>query len=95
MGDQAPADIAPVCEGCGRALNRVDHVGTERVILDGGVYRILVGVDGSADGEPVGIASDVDLLCGYCGHSLHRAAKQFFYERWYLLKEFELRHGIT
>lgn len=76
------SDMAPACAECGRMLDRINHIGTERFILDEGVYRILGVHDGSADGTTFGMASEVELLCGYCGHPVRREDRQFFYERW-------------
>lgn len=73
-------DELPQCV-CGKKLDRVDHVGTVHFILDGETYREVSIVDGPTDSNP-GLASEVDLRCGYCGATLERPAKAYFYQHW-------------
>lgn len=76
--DRTPDDGAPACDGCDNILDRIDHYGIEHFILDGsvdgGVYR-EVNVE-------EGLASEVDLRCGYCGAPIPRHLRSFFYDRW-------------
>lgn len=69
------------CTGCGKELDRVDHVGTNRYILDNDVYRDLAIDDNMVYGGP-GVASDTEVRCGYCGHPITREARVYFYKRW-------------
>jgi hypothetical protein len=72
--------VAPVCE-CGKELDRIDRYGIDHEILDGDEYR-PVNVN-------EGLASETDLRCGYCGVSVPREHRQFFYERWWATKQVE------
>jgi len=87
----------PKCLGCGHGLDRVDHYGIEHTVLDQGIYRDVGVYDEDAAGGAPGIASEVDLRCGYCGASLTLPAKEFFYRRWIRVLEATaaLRDGIT
>lgn len=78
----------PACGCCGRTLDRVDHVGTEHFILDGDAFREVGVNDGGVNGEQYGLASEVDLKCGYCGVVLDIDSRGFFYRRWGKLKRF-------
>lgn len=80
MGFSSVDEQVPQCV-CGKQLDRIDHYGIGHFILDGDVYRDVGVHDGAADGE-FGIASEVDLRCAYCGASLDRATKTYFYKRW-------------
>ena len=64
----------PTCATCHFALRRVDHVGTEHLILDESLYRTVNATEG--------LASEVDLICGHCQTPLTKQAKAFFYRRW-------------
>ena len=73
------ASEIPHCAGCQRALTRIDHYGIEHLILsvsrETSLYRPLFATEG--------LASEVDLRCGFCGASLEREQRAFFYQRWY------------
>lgn len=69
----------PHCPSCHHALTRVDHYGIEHLILDDSVYR-PVNVE-------EGLASEVDLRCGFCALPLPREMREFFYRRWYAVIE--------
>lgn len=81
-------DETPCCEGCGRQLDRIDHHAIDHSILLDDVYRPVGIYDGDAAGEGPGLASDVDLRCGYCHASIPRSAREYFYRRWYAVLEF-------
>lgn len=80
-------DDTPRCQSCGRTLDRIDHYGIEHTLLRHDEYGPVTMQDGSADGEPYGTASEVDLRCGYCGVSLRRNQRPYFYKRWVNVKE--------
>lgn len=66
--------MTPACANCDRTLDRVDHYGIEHFILTDDVYRYVNGEEG--------LASEVDLRCGYCSAPIPRHLRSFFYERW-------------
>lgn len=77
------AGETPHCESCGRQLDRIDHHAIEHSILRDDVYMPVGIYDGDATGEGPGLASYVDLRCGYCHASIPRPAREYFYRRWY------------
>jgi hypothetical protein len=66
--------VTPRCPGCRRELDRIDHYGIEHLILDGATYRPMNATEG--------LASRVDLRCGYCQTPVPRTSRAFFYQRW-------------
>jgi len=78
MRQESPIE-PPDCPNCGVGLYLIDHCGIEHLTLDGGVYRPLHG------GE--GLASEINLRCGACGFLLPQESREFFYRRWYVIKE--------
>jgi hypothetical protein len=91
----------PSCENdaCRMPLARIDHYGIEHTILsyddDGNeIYRPVGLMDGSAAGDQFGLASDIDLRCGYCGTSIPREAREYFYKRWTAVKEYMAANGL-
>lgn len=85
----------PACLNCGKTLDRIDRICTERFILDSDVFRELAIPDGDASGEAYGVASDIELHCGYCGVKLEPPAREFFYRRWGELKRFMDDNGLV
>jgi len=71
----------PRCPSCHEHLLRIDHFGIEHTILDNDVYRAVAIADGSP-GAQFGLASETDLRCGYCGTSVPREVREYFYRRW-------------
>jgi len=69
----------PHCPACHRALTRIDHYGIEHLILDADLYRPIDATEG--------LASEVDLRCGFCSFPVPRAVREFFYRRWYAVIE--------
>jgi len=69
----------PICPACGRPLDRIDHYGIEHLVLRDWVYWPVDAREG--------LASEVDLRCGYCQCSIPTAARKYFYERWYALMQ--------
>jgi hypothetical protein len=77
----------PRCQNCGNLLDRIDHYGIEHTILRDGVYREVLIADGAADGSEYGMASETDLRCAYCGESIRRQDREYFYRRWIRVQE--------
>lgn len=71
---------------CGHVLDRIDHYSIEHLILDNDVYRPVNVGDFDVEGN-YGLASETDLRCGYCGTSVPRESREFFYRRWYQIPE--------
>lgn len=71
------------CRHCGEWVDRVDHLGLERFILDPHLhlYRDLAIPDGDGRGGP-GVASEIRLCCGYCGAELDLQQREHFYRHW-------------
>lgn len=87
-------DTLPICPNCRRPMDRVDHHAIEHSILRDGVYR-PVGIADGLEGEEFGLASEIDLRCGYCFTSIPQPARRFFYERWGELQEFQRKEKLS
>ena len=75
----------PRCKGCGNIIDRVDHSAVEHLILDGDTFRPVHVDDGGI--ECFGIESEIHLSCGYCQATIPREMRQWFYSKWWKLKE--------
>lgn len=77
----------PRCQNCNKLLDRIDHYGIQHTILVDGEYREVAIPDGDADGGECGLASETDLRCAYCGASINRPDRAYFYQRWVQVKQ--------
>jgi hypothetical protein len=84
----------PYCKCCGKKLDRIDHCAIEHTMLREDTYGPVGIMDGGVNGEEYGLASEIDLCCGYCGATIHMEAKAFFYKRWANVKDFMAANGL-
>ena len=86
--------VLPHCPNCQEALIRIDHHAIEHLILEDGVYRPVAVADGMPDGQH-GLASETDLRCGFCGQSVPRSVREYFFRRWYQVLETQKAPAAT
>ena len=81
------------CPTCGHWLDRVDHHAIQHTIFDDDVYREVSIADGGVIEFPHGIrqefglASEIQLRCGYCSQQLSREARTYFFRHWQAVLE--------